>query len=64
MKTSTAEANANRCPVCGDEVTEDPSGKGFVRHKKNPNCPNERGQKDLPPPQTPQQGEGEKGGFH
>jgi hypothetical protein len=61
MKTSTAEANANHCPVCGDEVTEDPSGKGFVRHKTNPNCLFERGQKDTTPApsESPQQDGGE-----
>ncbi len=31
MRTSTAEANGYRCPQCGDEVTKDPAGKGFVR---------------------------------
>jgi hypothetical protein len=61
MKTSTAEANANRCPICGDEVKEDRSGKGFVRLKTNPNCPFERGQKDATPapPETPQPAGGE-----
>lgn len=33
MKTS--DAVNGRCPVCGAEVTEDPSEKGFVRHKEH-----------------------------
>src|SRR6266446_5371814 len=28
VKTSIAEANANRCPLCGDEVTEDRRARG------------------------------------
>jgi ssDNA-binding Zn-finger/Zn-ribbon topoisomerase 1 len=44
MKTSTV--SNGRCPKCGDEVTEDKAGKGFVRHKTNPNCDFQRRQKD------------------
>lgn len=50
MKTSTAEANNYICPHCGHELTRDPSGKGFVRHKSRdktkPECPVERGLRD------------------
>lgn len=45
MTTSTAEANNYTCPVCHDELTEDPSDKGFVRHKNNPDCDFERGER-------------------
>ena len=53
----TAESNNNVCPLCGDELTEDPSGKGFVRHKTNPDCPLERGERDQPSKKQPTQGE-------
>jgi hypothetical protein len=48
MRTSTAEANGYRCPSpdCGDAVTKDPSGKGFVRHSTNADCGFERGERD------------------
>jgi ssDNA-binding Zn-finger/Zn-ribbon topoisomerase 1 len=46
MRTSTAENNGYRCPRCGDDVTRDPSDKGFVRHKNIPNCDFERGERD------------------
>jgi hypothetical protein len=49
VKTSTAEKYGYRCPVCGDEVTQDPSGKGFVRHKNIPGCQFERGERDPSP---------------
>jgi hypothetical protein len=49
VKTSTAEKNDYRCPVCGDEVTRDLSGKGFVRHKNIPGCQFERGERDPSP---------------
>ena len=47
MKTSTAEANGWTCPRCGDDTTQDPSGKGFVRHTTIPGCPFERGRRDA-----------------
>ena len=31
MRTSTAEKNGYICPQCGDELTEDKQGRGFVR---------------------------------
>src|SRR2546428_7316239 len=46
MKTSTAEQNGNRCPECGDELTEDHRGRGSVRHKNVASCPFERGRRD------------------
>ncbi|MDR3637837.1 MAG: hypothetical protein P4L84_28785 [Isosphaeraceae bacterium] len=52
MRTSTAEASNYICPECGDELTQDPSDKGFVRHKTNPDCPLERGERDGEEPQA------------
>lgn len=46
MRTSTAKTNNHICPQCGDELTEDQAGRGFVRHKNNPNCQAEKGCKD------------------
>ena len=52
MRTSIAAQYGYRCPRCGGETTRDPSGKGFVRHKKNRNgsfwnCPYGWGEGDL-----------------
>lgn len=52
MKTSSAEKCGFHCPKCKDETTGDPSGKGFVRHKSNPDCDFERGERDAPRPLT------------
>lgn len=52
MRTSTAEANNYICPECGDELTQDLAERGFVRHKNNPDCPLDRGEKDGEGPQT------------
>ena len=46
MKTSTATRHGYRCPRCRDETTDDPAGKGFVRHKNNPHCLFEKGERD------------------
>ncbi len=46
MRTSSAEANGWKCPACGDDTTQDPSGKGYVAHRTNPNCDFERGERD------------------
>ncbi len=56
MKTSSAEKYGYRCPKCGDETTQDPSGKGFVRHKTNRKCQFEAGLRDPDghAPATPQ----------
>lgn len=59
MKATSADSNNGRCPICNDEVTEDPSGKGFVRHKTVANCEFERGQRDevpAPPASPPSTG--------
>jgi hypothetical protein len=32
MKTSDAEKNADRCPVCNGKTTRDLKKRGFVRH--------------------------------
>ena len=46
MTTATAERNGYKCELCKDDTTHDHAGRGFVRHKNNPSCPFERGQKD------------------
>ena len=46
MKTSTAEKNYGKCPKCGDELTKDKAGRGFVRHKTNKDCKYENTKKD------------------
>jgi len=46
MKTSTAQQNNDRCPQCGNELTEDIAGRGFVRHKTNADCQYGNGEKD------------------
>jgi hypothetical protein len=48
MKASTAEREHWHCPKCRDETTLDPSGKGWVRHKTDPNCQHGQGEKDEP----------------
>lgn len=50
MKTSTAQEHNDHCPNCGDELTEDIAGRGFVRHKSNADCQYGNGEKD---PETP-----------
>jgi ssDNA-binding Zn-finger/Zn-ribbon topoisomerase 1 len=55
MRTSTAAANNYICPQCGDALTQDTAGRGFVRHKTNPDCQYENGLKD-PPRQQPWRG--------
>lgn len=47
MTTATAAANNYRCPKCKEELTEDPSCKGFVRHKTKPDCDHEKGMRDA-----------------
>jgi hypothetical protein len=47
MKASTAEKHGYKCPECGDLVTLDKSGRGFVRHIRNNSCKFERGQRDA-----------------
>ena len=49
MKTSTAEQNNGRCPKCRDYLTEDHAGLGFVRHRTNPDCDFEKGERDADP---------------
>ncbi len=48
MKTSSANKNNSRCPECDDHLTQDTAKQGFVRHKNNPNCDFERGERDHP----------------
>lgn len=50
MKTSSAEKYGYKCPQCGDQLTEDRSGKGFVRHREKKGCSFERGERDDPQP--------------
>ena len=46
VRTSTAESHGYRCPKCGDELSRDPSKKGFVRHMSMAGCDLERGERD------------------
>jgi len=46
MRTSTAAENDFRCPKCGDELAQDRVGRGFVRHKNNPDCDFEKGERN------------------
>ncbi len=48
MKTSTAESKNYKCPKCGDDLTQDRKGQGFVRHKSNSDCYYEKGDRDHP----------------
>ena len=50
MKTSTAEHFGYVCPQpdCHDQLTRDIAERGFVRHKTNPDCDYERGERDHP----------------
>jgi len=50
MKASSADKNMGQCPMCRDLTTSDLVGRGFVRHLHNPNCPFERGERDLDGP--------------
>ncbi|MCB9133612.1 MAG: hypothetical protein H6647_22030 [Anaerolineales bacterium] len=52
VKTTTAENHNFICPACGDELGRDLSGKGYVRHRSNPTCQFEKGQKDSFPGMT------------
>ena len=49
MKTSTAEKHGYVCPKCKDGLTRDDAGRGYVKHKNNPHCDFEKGQKDIVP---------------
>ena len=46
MRATTSDANNGICPACGDRLTGDPSGKGFVRHTTVTDCPHDRGERD------------------
>lgn len=52
MKTSDAERYEYVCPVCGGPVSNDASGKGYVRHLHRRSdgtvCPSGRGDRDGP----------------
>jgi hypothetical protein len=55
----TSDAINGHCPRCGAEVTEDRSGKGFVRHKEHlgpcRDTPFGLGERDEPPaPRDPE----------
>lgn len=52
VKTSTAERHGYRCPECGDELSRDKSGRGHVRHRSNPDCRFEEGERDSVPSGT------------
>ena len=46
MKTSTAYHNGYICPKCKDKLAQDLKGHGWVKHKNNPNCDFQKGEKD------------------
>ena len=58
MKTSTAERFGYVCPQpeCHDQLTHDIRERGFVRHKTNPDCDYERGERDHPAVSEPSSG--------
>ena len=58
VRTSTAEKHGYRCPVCGDELSEDKVGRGFVRHKYLPGCLFEKGEYDTYEPHVSVQANG------
>ena len=47
VRTSIAERFGYRCPECSDELSRDPSGRGFVKHMNNRNCSFEAGERDT-----------------
>ena len=47
MRTSTAEKAGYVCPKCGDKLSRDRAGKGFVRHLNNRQCRYENGMRDV-----------------
>lgn len=52
VRTSTAARHGFICPKCKDDTTQDPQGRGFVRHKNNRNCSFEKGERDFLPPSS------------
>lgn len=46
VKTSTAESHGYRCPECGDSLSRDTTGRGYVRHLTNCECRFEAGKRD------------------
>ena len=48
VKTSTAQHHGYRCPDCDDKLSQDASGRGFVKHMSNSDCRFEAGERDTP----------------
>lgn len=48
VRTTTAEKAGYRCPKCGDKLSRDRAGKGYVRHLSDSKCRYENGMKDAP----------------
>ena len=46
MRATTAEKCHYLCPKCGDQLSRDRAGKGWVRHLFNRRCRYENGMKD------------------
>ena len=46
MRTSTAEKHRYVCPKCGDQLSRDTAGKGWVKHLSDNKCRFENGMKD------------------
>ena len=47
VRTSTAMRYEYQCPECGDELSQDPSDRGFVKHMSNSKCRFEAGERDT-----------------
>ena len=48
MRTTMAEKAGYVCPKCGDRLSRDRAGKGYVRHLSNAKCRYQNGTKDAP----------------
>lgn len=46
VRTTTAEKVGYVCPKCGDKLSRDRAGKGYVRHLSDSGCRYENGMKD------------------
>lgn len=46
VRTSTAKSHGYTCPKCGDRLSRDRTGKGFVAHTNNPDCSFESNERD------------------
>ena len=47
MRTTTAEEACYVCPKCGDRLSRDLAGKGYVRHLTDGKCRYQNGTRDV-----------------